>query len=60
MLFFMPMRGTKNRESYSAYMTCDFDSLGIDPRKRGAKAIPGVTLDEAGNVVDYDLEIQCP
>jgi 2-aminomuconate deaminase len=32
---------------------------GIGPRKRGAKAIPGVTLDEAGNVVDYDLEIQC-
>jgi 2-aminomuconate deaminase len=32
---------------------------GIGPRKRGAQAIPGVTLDEAGNVVDYDVEIQC-
>ena len=32
---------------------------GIGPRKRGAKAIPGVTLDAAGDVVDYDLEIQC-
>ena len=32
---------------------------GIGPRKRGAKAIPGVALDAAGDVVDYDLEIQC-
>lgn len=32
---------------------------GIGPRKRGAKAIPGVTLDAAGDVIDYDLEIQC-
>ena len=32
---------------------------GIGPRKRGTKAIPGVTLDAAGDVVDYDLEIQC-
>ncbi|HYY15746.1 MAG TPA: Rid family hydrolase [Gammaproteobacteria bacterium] len=32
---------------------------GIGPRKRGSRAIPGVTLDAAGDVVDYDLEIQC-
>jgi hypothetical protein len=33
---------------------------GIAPRKRGSRAIPGVTLDPAGDVVDYDLKIQCP
>jgi 2-aminomuconate deaminase len=32
---------------------------GIGPRKRGSRAIPGVTLDAAGDIVDYDLEIQC-
>jgi 2-aminomuconate deaminase len=32
---------------------------GIGPRKRGSKAIPGVTLDAAGNVVDHDIEAQC-
>jgi 2-aminomuconate deaminase len=31
---------------------------GIGPRKRGSKDIPGVTLDAAGNVVAYDIEIQ--
>lgn len=31
---------------------------GIGPRKRGTKEIPGVTLDAAGNVVDYDIEKQ--
>lgn len=31
---------------------------GIGPRKRGSKSIPGVTLDEAGNVVDHDVEAQ--
>lgn len=31
---------------------------GIGPRKRGTKEIPGVTLDGAGNVVDYDIEAQ--
>lgn len=32
---------------------------GIGPRKRGSKAIPGVTLDERGNVVAKDIEQQC-
>src|SRR5439155_3793874 len=32
---------------------------GIGPRVRGNKEIPGVTLDSAGNVVDYDIEAQC-
>ncbi len=32
---------------------------GIGPRKPGSKEIPGVTLDEQGKVIDYDIEIQC-
>jgi 2-aminomuconate deaminase len=32
---------------------------GVGPRKKGAKDIPGVTLDAAGNVVSYDIEQQC-
>ena len=32
---------------------------GIGPRKRGSKDIPGVTLDQAGNIIAYDFEIQC-
>jgi 2-aminomuconate deaminase len=32
---------------------------GIGPRKRGSKEIPGVTLDSAGHVVGYDIEMQC-
>jgi 2-aminomuconate deaminase len=32
---------------------------GIGPRKRGSKEIPGVTLDDAGRIVDYDIERQC-
>lgn len=32
---------------------------GIGPRKRGAKEIPGVTLDANGNVLSYDFEAQC-
>jgi 2-aminomuconate deaminase len=31
---------------------------GIGPRKRGSKDIPGVILDAAGQVVDYDIEAQ--
>ena len=31
---------------------------GIGPRQRGSTAIPGVTLDPAGNVVDHDVEAQ--
>ena len=32
---------------------------GIGPRTRGSRAIPGVTLDSAGNIVSYDIETQC-
>jgi 2-aminomuconate deaminase len=32
---------------------------GIGPRVRGSKDIPGVTLDSAGSIVDYDIETQC-
>ncbi|HRK05886.1 MAG TPA: RidA family protein [Chlorobiota bacterium] len=31
---------------------------GVGPRERGTKVIPGVTLDDAGNIVDYDIEAQ--
>lgn len=32
---------------------------GVGPRKKGAKEIPGVTMDEKGNVTAYDIEAQC-
>jgi 2-aminomuconate deaminase len=32
---------------------------GVGPRERGTKQIPGVELDEAGNIVSYDIETQC-
>lgn len=32
---------------------------GVGPRKKGSKEIPGVTLDDAGNIVAYDIEQQC-
>ena len=32
---------------------------GVGPRERGAKKIPGVELDEKGNVIHYDIEAQC-
>ena len=28
---------------------------GIGPRERGSKTIPGVTMDDAGNVIDHDI-----
>jgi 2-aminomuconate deaminase len=31
---------------------------GVGPRERGTKKIPGVELDEAGNIVQYDIEKQ--
>ena len=31
---------------------------GVGPRKRGMNEIPGVTLDEKGNVVTYQIEPQ--
>lgn len=32
---------------------------GVGPRKKGSKDIPGVTLDDEGNIVDYCIETQC-
>lgn len=32
---------------------------GVGPRKKGSKEIPGVSLDDEGNIVDYDIEAQC-
>ena len=32
---------------------------GIGPRERGKKEIPGVELDDQGNILSYDIETQC-
>ena len=32
---------------------------GVGPRKAGTTKIPGVTLDDAGVISDYDIEAQC-
>jgi len=32
---------------------------GVGPRKKGAKEIPGVTLDENKNIISYNIEEQC-
>jgi 2-aminomuconate deaminase len=32
---------------------------GVGPRKKGSKEIPGVTLDDEGNILRYDIELQC-
>ncbi len=32
---------------------------GMGPRSRGSGEIPGVTLDEHGNILAYDIELQC-
>ncbi|HEY9030693.1 MAG TPA: RidA family protein [Kangiella sp.] len=32
---------------------------GVGPRKKGSKDIPGVTLDDEGNITDYCIETQC-
>ncbi|MEJ8800943.1 RidA family protein [Pontibacter sp. H249] len=32
---------------------------GVGPRERGTKKIPGVELDENGNILSYDIEQQC-
>ena len=32
---------------------------GIGPRKPGLKTIPGVELDETGNIISYDIVDQC-
>jgi 2-aminomuconate deaminase len=32
---------------------------GVGPREKGSKKIPGVELDEKGNILSYDIEVQC-
>lgn len=32
---------------------------GVGPRERGIKEIPGVEVNEAGEIVSYDIEAQC-
>ena len=32
---------------------------GVGPRERGTKKIPGVELDDDGNITSYDIETQC-
>ena len=32
---------------------------GVGPREKGTKKIPGVELDEQGNITTYDIEVQC-
>ncbi|MDP1725761.1 MAG: RidA family protein [Bacteroidota bacterium] len=32
---------------------------GVGPRERGTKKIPGVELDENGNIISYDIALQC-
>lgn len=32
---------------------------GVGPREKNSKKIPGVELDEKGNIISYDIEVQC-
>lgn len=32
---------------------------GVGPRERGTEEIPGVTLDDDGNIIAYNIEAQC-
>lgn len=32
---------------------------GVGPRERGTRTIPGVELNEAGEIMSYDIEEQC-
>jgi 2-aminomuconate deaminase len=32
---------------------------GVGPREKGSKEIPGVTLNDANEIVSYDIEAQC-
>ncbi|MAQ31164.1 MAG: 2-aminomuconate deaminase [Flavobacteriales bacterium] len=32
---------------------------GVGPRKRGSKIIPGVNLSESGEIISYDINVQC-
>lgn len=32
---------------------------GVGPRQKGSKQIPGVELDNEGNIISYDIALQC-
>ena len=32
---------------------------GVGPREKGTKKMPGVELDDLGNITSYDIETQC-
>jgi 2-aminomuconate deaminase len=32
---------------------------GVGPREKGSRKIPGVELDDKGNIISYDIEAQC-
>ena len=32
---------------------------GVGPRERGSRNIPGVELNDAGEIISYDIETQC-
>jgi len=32
---------------------------GVGPRERGTKKIPGAELNDAGEIISYDVEMQC-
>lgn len=32
---------------------------GVGPRKKDSKTIPGVKLDDKGDIISYDIEAQC-
>lgn len=32
---------------------------GVGPRQKGTKKIPGVELDDGGEIISYDIEAQC-
>ncbi len=32
---------------------------GVGPREKGTKNIPGIELDDDGNILSYDIEAQC-
>ena len=32
---------------------------GVGPQERGKKEIPGVELDGSGEIISYDIEVQC-
>lgn len=59
----LDIRSTKAAEPVGAYPHARrvgnlLFLAGLGPRRRGSKDIPGVKLDSAGKVIDYDIEAQ--